>query len=91
MLETAADRAAYLADFGVSVTGAANFNAIFNHEYVDFGEVVGKKPLLTAAYVSPVSTLANGAVITVNSTPYQVIRIEDDSTGWCSIFIEKTL
>lgn len=87
--ETAADRAAFLADFGVSVTGAASFTAIYDHEYVEFGDITGEKPILTAPYVAPVPALAAGNALTVENTSYQVVRIEKDGTGWCVIILEE--
>jgi hypothetical protein len=89
MLETAADRAAYVADFGVPVTGAASFNAIFDNEYVEIGDINGTRPVLSAAYVSPVSTLAVGDALTVSGINYTVIRVESDATGWAVIVLEK--
>ncbi len=87
--ETASDRTAYLADFGIAVTGDATFTAIYDNEYVEFGDIVGTKPILTAPYVTPVSDLAVGDDLTVNSTDYQVIRVENDATGWCVVILEE--
>lgn len=88
-VETASDRAAFVADFGVSVTGSATFTAIFDHQYLDSLDIVGEKPVLTAAYVSPVTTLSYGDAITVEGTNYTVIRVEHDGTGWALIILEE--
>ena len=88
MFETNNDKAAFVADFGVSVTGAASFQAIFDKEYVEIGDIIGRRPILSAAYISPVTGLSSGDALTVNSTAYTVVRVEPDGTGWCVVVLE---
>ncbi len=87
-VETANDRTAFLADFGVSVTGSASFTAIYDHEFVEYGEITGNKPVLVAPYLAPVSSLEYGDALTVDSTSYIVVRVESDGTGWALIILE---
>lgn len=87
-LETSNDRAGFLADFGSDVTGAASFRAIFDHQYIEAGDIIGRKPLLVAAEVSPVTSLTRGDVLTVEDQSYTVIRLEPDGTGWTLIILE---
>lgn len=88
-IETDADRAAFLADFGVSVTGAASFRAIYDHEYVEFADVAGNKPILAAPYAD-VSNLVYGNALTIDSTDYTVVRVENDGTGWAVVVLEES-
>ncbi len=87
-LETASDRAGFLADFSIPVTGSACFDAIFDNEYVEFADITGTRPILQVPYVWPVTGLANGDGLTVDGADYTVIRIEKDGTGWCAIILE---
>ena len=88
-VETASDRAAYLADWGVSVTGDASFTAIYDHEFIESQDIIGERPVLVAPYRSPVSSLVYGDSLTVDSTSYNVIRVESDGTGWCQVILEE--
>ena len=89
-LETANDRAAFLADFGTDVTGAASFRAIYDHQYLEIGDMVGNQPVLACPYRYPVSSLETGDALEVESTDYTVIRIENDGTGWCLVILQET-
>jgi len=88
-LESDSDRSSYLADFGTAVTGDHSFKAIHDNEYVEFGEIQGRKPVLYAPYLTPVTSITMGDSLTVSGLNYTVIRIEDESTGWCMIVLER--
>ncbi len=88
-VESISDRAAFVADFGVAVTGAASFTAIFGNEYFETGNITGLHPVLSAPYDAPVTVLADGDNLTVDSTSYKVRRVEKDGAGWCMIILEE--
>ena len=87
-VESDNDTATLLADFGVPVTGAATFTAIYDHEYIEMGDITGNRPILTAPNAYPVTALTVGDALTVESTNYTVVRVESDGTGWCVVVLE---
>lgn len=87
--ETESDRSALLADFSVRVNGDYTFDAIFDNEYVEFGEMQGTKPILTTPFVNPVTKLDFGSALNIEGVDYTVIRVESDATGWCIVVLEE--
>ena len=93
--EAASDRSAFLADFSSEVTGDFCFKAIFDREYVEYEDMQGNKPVLTAPYVWPVTALiektinVDGSALTVERVNYEVVRVELDGTGWALIILEE--
>lgn len=89
MYETTSDKAAFLADFGTEVTGSASFTAIFDNQFVEYENITGSRPVLTAPYTYPVNSLTEGDALTVDSTSYEVVRVESDGTGWALVILEE--
>ena len=98
-VETAADRAAMLADFGVSITytvqggSAATITGIFDNQYVevDSGGEVGfavQQPRLTVR-TADVPNCTEGDTFVVNSVTYLSRIVQDDGTGITLIALEK--
>lgn len=98
-VETDAERAEYLADWGVTVqkldqgSPTPTFTAIFDAAYtlIDSFESAGvnsSRPTLTAR-TSDVSDLAEGDSLMVDGTAYTFIRSEDDGTGISLVVLEE--
>lgn len=98
-VETAADRAAMLADFGESITytvqggSAATITGIFDNQYVevDSGGEVGfavQQPRLTVR-TADVPNCTEGDTFVVNSVTYLSRIVQDDGTGITLIALEK--
>jgi len=94
-IESAADRARFLGDFGVEITRAtgAAFTAIFDYEDDERemdGEVriVAGQPMLTCR-TSDISGLGRGDQLLVDSTTYAVRYRTDDSTGISTVYLQS--
>lgn len=93
-VETADDRAALLADFGVSVTKAdtSTFTGIFDTDFlavdVEETEVESNEPVLLAR-TADTATLAHGSVLLINAVSYTVRGIQPDGTGMTTLFLDK--
>jgi hypothetical protein len=98
-VESADDRAAMLADFGVSITytvqggSAATITGIFDNQYVevDSGGEVGfavQQPRLTVR-TADVPNCTEGDTFVVNSVTYLSRIVQDDGTGITLIALEK--
>jgi len=90
------DNDAFLQDFGVSVTGAASFTAIYDSEYIDVGDITGYMPVLTAPNTDAIAALEadDNLIVTtdgVNKTSeakvFRLIRAEPDGTGWTKLIL----
>ncbi len=89
-VETATDRAAMLADFGVTVVyGAYTFTGIYDKAYVETAGIADYRPTVTcrSSDVTGASVAAGGA-ITVDGTSYTVVIIEPDGTGFTTLVLE---
>ena len=94
-IETADDRAALLADFGVTVTPAvgSSFVAIQDAEFlaVDPNSAVayeGSNPVLLCR-TADVSALVHGSVLSISGASYKVQGIEPDGTGLTLLQLEE--
>lgn len=93
-VETAADRALMLADFGVTVTygASSSFTGIFDagYELVSLGEVgvTSNQPRLTAR-TSDVSAIAIGTTLTVDGVTYTLQEQQPDGTGITVLLLSK--
>lgn len=99
-VESAADRAAFLADFGVEVTINAAvspnvFTAIFDNAYAEaaFGQgapIAASAPVLRAR-TADIGDLDEGVQVTVEGTAYRVAeKPHHDGTGMSEVILEKT-
>lgn len=87
-VETSADRAALLADFGAAcVFGAAVFTAIPDSGFVEVNGVEDMHPLLHCR-TADVSTLAHGDSGTVVGVAYSIVGIQPDGTGMTVLLLE---
>lgn len=92
-VETADDRAAFVADFGVVASyNGAEINVIFDNEYipVDTGASVAfamQQPK-ALAITSQVSSAAEGDILTVNGIAYVIRVVMDDGTGMTELMLE---
>lgn len=90
MLESDADRAAYLEAFGDDCTcDAGPFRAIFDNGYVLSGELGETAPALvmTTADVERLG-LREGITVTVRAKAYRVRRSEPDGTGMSVVILD---
>lgn len=93
-VETEADRAALLRDFGVTVTySGGSFTAIHDSafELLPLGEVIGvatTQPRLLAR-TSDVSALARGTTLTVNGINHKLEEHQPDGTGFTLLLLSK--
>ncbi len=88
-IESAEDRAAMLADFGLTVTASfGTFTAIFDHDYVETQGVNGTAPLLVCR-TEDITSLAVGDALTVDGGSYQAAIIEADGTGMSQVILER--
>ena len=91
-IETAADRSAMLADYGITVTKSdtSTFIGIFDNDFLavdlDESEVESTEPTLLAR-TADVSGLAHGDSLTISSTSYKVRGIQPDGTGMTQIML----
>jgi len=77
------DRAALLADFGVSATWSAGGSVvgIFDAAYVDpLGLFEGSGPMFTAAVID-LDGIAQEQTFTIDGTVYTVVEVRPDGTG----------
>lgn len=84
------DLAGYLVDFGeaVVVNGAA-LTALFDEPSAEnFGEVAGRRPVLTCRD-SDLSGVMVGAPATVRSAAYTVVNLIADGTGITRLVLER--
>lgn len=99
-VESAADRLAFLSDFGVSVlwnpsTGSdATITGIFDnlfYEATTNAEVAyaSAQPRLLIRTADKPAAGATGDILTVSSTNYTLRGIEDDGTGMTILVLEK--
>lgn len=89
-VETDADRAAYLADFGVTaIYGGSSFTVIYDRPYVDTGDMAGYAPEAMARTADVTSAgVEVGEAITIDGTAFTVRRIEPDGTGMTVLGLE---
>lgn len=98
-VETAADRALMIADFGESVTfmpvgkRKTNITAIFDNQYqsVDAGGTVSfavVQPRLTVRSAD-IPNATEGDSFIVRSTLYKIVILMDDGTGITEIALEE--
>ena len=91
-VETAADRTALLADYGITVTkaDASTFTGIFDNDFLavdlDESEVESTEPTLLAR-TADVSGLAHGDSLTISAVSYTVRGIQPDGTGMTQIML----
>lgn len=93
-VETADDREALLADFGVTVTKADTtaFTAIFDAEFISLDPNAtigyeGTNPMIMAR-TADVSALVHGSALTISGSSYEVVGIEPDGTGMSVLQLE---
>lgn len=90
MVESAADRAALLADFGVSaVSGASSLTVLYFAPYADAGEMAGYKPsaLARTADVSSAG-ISFGSEIMIDGAEFAVRGLEPDGLGMTTLVLE---
>jgi len=92
-VETDIERAALLADFGVTVTlGGSNITAIFEHDHtpVDAGGEVqfSIQQAMIMCRTSDVSSAVEGTTAVINSTNYVVTDIQPDGQGMTMLVLE---
>jgi len=92
-VESAADRASMLADFGVTATySGGTFTAIFDNDYeaVEAGggvPVAALNPRITCR-TADVSTLSDGDSLTIDSALYVIAYVMPDGTGVTAMILE---
>lgn len=90
-LESASDRAAFLAAFGEPVTlqsGAITGIPDDEYEGVPIGDVeIEDSALAVLCQSVDVASLDKGDTVTLRSTNYVVRRIEPDGTGWSRVVL----
>lgn len=97
-VETAADRSAFVGDFGESFKlGQAHaftgtITGIFDLEYVEIGDAIqGKHPVLTCVTADITAVEVDGYVTRVsNGKEYKVRVIEADGTGMTQLILNET-
>lgn len=93
-VETAEDREAMLADFGIVVTlpGATTITGILDSGYlavdVEDTEVESSEPVLTCRTID-VSALTHGSQLTISGSSYYVRGIQPDGTGITTLILDK--
>lgn len=90
-VETDVDRAAMLADFGVTATkGTDTFTVIFENAYADADGIAGRQPV-ALALDSDISTysVAVGDTISIGGNNYTVRDPQPDGTGMTELYLEK--
>lgn len=91
-IESAADRAALLSsdDFGVVVTkGADTFDAHFDKEYVEIGEMSGFFPVIIVTDEDVTTySLASEDAISIGGVSYKIKVPQPDGTGFTRFVLE---
>lgn len=94
-VETADDRAALLADYGVTVTKAdtTTFTAIFDETFIEVDPTGATRAVESSdpqimARTADVSALVHGSLLTISGSSYKVIGIEPDGTGITTLILE---
>lgn len=95
-LESAADRAEYLSEFGVEAVVKVNgrfktaITVIFDREYTTTSETEGRMPFALAQDTDIYSEeIVQNDTLTVNDTTYYIINIRPDGTGWSELILSK--
>lgn len=96
MVETAADRAAFVADFGVSaVYNSTNITVLIQakHDLSAGFELNGTELQTTDFIIEAPAEYLSGVkpqqTITVESVDYRIIAVEQDAMGWIELICEK--
>lgn len=93
-VETAADRSAFLADFGAAVTwsGGGSATAILDQAYEEVGfpgaVSVGSRAPMLRAREADFSAVAVGTTLTVDGTGYRLAEKHPDGTGMVLLMLE---
>lgn len=100
-VESAADRAAFVADFGVAATwtkvsaATASLTVLIQAKHdLSAGFELNGTELLTTDYIieapeSDLSGVVQGETITIGTTVYRIIAATPDGTGWMELITEK--
>lgn len=97
MIETASDRAVFVADFGTSASwGGGTVVGIFHNGTVAVDQFEGPGVLNRRATLSlPEAQLPSGAgegdAVTIGAVSYVVKSVEPDGTGWCLVRLEEVV
>ena len=101
MIETAADRAAFVADFGVAATwtkvdtSTASITVLIGAKHdLSAGFEVDGTELQTTDYIieAPLESLTGvlpGETITIGASQYVILTVEPDAEGWIELRTEK--
>jgi hypothetical protein len=93
-LESAADRAEFLSEFGVEaavkVSGRlkTTITVIFDHEYEQTMETEGRAPVALAHDVD-IEDIAQGDTLTISGTTYYIKNVRPDGTGWSELILSE--
>jgi hypothetical protein len=90
-VESAADRAAMLADFGVVATwsGVGQVTGIFDAAYIDpLGQFEGSAPVFHAASAD-LEGIEQGDTLTVDDVVYTVVEVQPDGTGMVLVRLRR--
>jgi len=89
MIETDADRLAFLSILGQTVTVNGNpISAIFDAEYISPLNVASTNPVLTCRSID-VASVVRGNASVVGAVNYTVRGIEPDGTGITLLILER--
>lgn len=101
MIETADDRAGFVADFGISASwtvGAVTsaVAGLFHNGSVRLGlddgpDVLNRRASLSLPAASVPASAGEGDVVVIDGVNYQVKSIERDGTGWCVVRLEESV
>lgn len=91
-VESADDRAAYLADFGQTmVSGAYSLTVIFNAPYYEAGDMAGFKPAAIGRTADvDGASISRGSTVTIGGVDYKVRDIQDDGEGFTVLVFEES-
>ena len=92
-IESDADRAMLLEDFGTTVTvksSGATFTALFDKAFVETLDIAGNRPVAVARTADlTANSVAVGTTLTIDETDYVVRVPEADGTGMTNLVLEE--
>lgn len=92
MVESAADRLAFLADFGVSATYGGNNTKVLIQAKHDLSAIFDgpqTTDYLIEAPAESVAGVVRGHTIAIGGINYTIVAVMPDGTGWVEMLAEK--
>lgn len=89
-IESAQDRLDILTAFGEDATiGVSIVRGVFDKEYREVGGIESLYPVFDCRS-SDVTAVTHGTAVTISTTTFEVVGIEDDGTGITSLVLALT-